>query len=253
MPSARRLCLHRPAALRPARDPPRARAPGSAVQRRVRCELLPKRRGPGAGWIPRSPALPDPARPRTTARRPRRPASVTRISRTGPACAARCGHTPSVSKMRRLPLPSALVRSSKLGWEAASLATASISATRFPVPLSASARLAPTRPPPTIATSTSVPPGGFMPRPSASRSRPDPSAPRRSILRARLAVTATSSSMRIADVPEAFRALPWFRQGCKCQARPSAPCPARTPAIRPRPCSRPRRARRCRASARCGA
>jgi len=55
--------------------------------------------------------------------------------------------------MRRLPLDSAVVRSSKLGCEAESCGTASISAT-FTLKLSsATARLAPTMPPPTIAMS----------------------------------------------------------------------------------------------------
>src|SRR5471032_2002058 len=61
--------------------------------------------------------------------------------------------TPSVSRMRRAPLPSAVVRSSKLGWSALWASTASISVTVSGVSCSASARLAPTMPPPTIATS----------------------------------------------------------------------------------------------------
>ena len=61
--------------------------------------------------------------------------------------------TPKVSRMRRLPFDNAVVRSSKLGCEAESCGTASISATRSPSPSSATARLAPTMPPPTMAMS----------------------------------------------------------------------------------------------------
>ncbi len=61
--------------------------------------------------------------------------------------------TPSVSKIRRLALPSAVVRSSKLGWERESGAVPSISSVERPVSDSASARLPPTIPPPTITTS----------------------------------------------------------------------------------------------------
>src|SRR6185437_5047627 len=63
--------------------------------------------------------------------------------------------TPRPWKMRRLALPRAVVRSSKLGCAAESGATPSMSSTRTPVPARPSARLAPTRPPPTMATSTS--------------------------------------------------------------------------------------------------
>src|SRR5262245_53021630 len=66
--------------------------------------------------------------------------------------------TPSDSKICRDPLPSAVVRSSKLGWEAESGGTPSMSRVRNRVARSASAKLAPTMPPPTMATSTS-----FMP------------------------------------------------------------------------------------------
>src|SRR5215469_6110902 len=64
-------------------------------------------------------------------------------------------HTPSASKIRRLTLPSAVVRSSKLGCASAPNGTLSTSNSRRPVPVSAAATLAPTMPPPTIATSTS--------------------------------------------------------------------------------------------------
>src|SRR5690242_789789 len=57
--------------------------------------------------------------------------------------------------MRRLALPRAVVRSSKLGCAAESGATLSMSCTRTPVPDRPRARLAPTSPPPTIATSNS--------------------------------------------------------------------------------------------------
>jgi hypothetical protein len=63
------------------------------------------------------------------------------------------GHTPSVSKIWRVPLPSAVVRSSKLGCEAESGGMLSISSTRNAVSRSASAKLAPTMPPPTMTTS----------------------------------------------------------------------------------------------------
>ena len=55
--------------------------------------------------------------------------------------------------MRRLPFDNAVVRSSKLGCAAASCGTASMSAVRTPSPSSATARLAPTMPPPTMAMS----------------------------------------------------------------------------------------------------
>jgi hypothetical protein len=87
---------------------------------------------------------------------PARPASDTRISRTATACGANSGQTPSVSKTRRLPLPSAVVRSSKLGWSRASGTCASTTSTLRDVPANASARLAPTMPPPTMAMSTCV-------------------------------------------------------------------------------------------------
>ena len=48
------------------------------------------------------------------------------MPRIAPACGAIAGQTPSVSRMRRAPLPSAVVRSSKLGCAALSGATASI-------------------------------------------------------------------------------------------------------------------------------
>src|SRR6478735_8758361 len=64
-------------------------------------------------------------------------------------------HTPSDSKICREPLPSAVVRSSKLGCTAESGGMLSMSSTRNFVARSASAKLAPTMPPPTIATSHS--------------------------------------------------------------------------------------------------
>src|SRR5580692_2289748 len=64
--------------------------------------------------------------------------------------------TPRPSKMRRLALPSAVVRSSKLGCALDPGAIPSTSNTSTPSPRSASARLAPTIPPPTIATSTFI-------------------------------------------------------------------------------------------------
>src|SRR4029077_6275183 len=62
---------------------------------------------------------------------------------------------PRLSKMRRLAWPSAVVRSSKLGWPLRPKGALSTRSSRTPVPASAAARLAPTRPPPMIATSTS--------------------------------------------------------------------------------------------------
>src|SRR5579863_407670 len=56
--------------------------------------------------------------------------------------------------MRRLALPSAVVRSSQLGCAAVSTETPSTSSTRRLLPASAAARLAPTMPPPMMATST---------------------------------------------------------------------------------------------------
>src|SRR5690348_3907494 len=70
-----------------------------------------------------------------------------------PACSAIAGHTPSVSKICREPLPSAVVRSSKLGCADESGDTLSMSSTRNGVSRSASAKLAPTMPPPTMTTS----------------------------------------------------------------------------------------------------
>src|ERR1700741_2830890 len=71
----------------------------------------------------------------------------------GAASAAMADQTPSDSKICREPLPSAVVRSSKLGCVAESAGTLSMSRTRSFVVRSASAKLAPTMPPPTIATS----------------------------------------------------------------------------------------------------
>src|SRR5690242_20036812 len=64
--------------------------------------------------------------------------------------------TPRLSKIRRLALPNAVVRSSKLGCTLELGATPSINTTRIPRSRKASARLAPTIPPPTMATSTSI-------------------------------------------------------------------------------------------------
>src|SRR5579864_4552372 len=69
---------------------------------------------------------------------------------------ARPGHTPRVSRMRRLPFDSAVVRSSKLGWAALPGGTDSTSATVSPSGANATARLAPTMPPPAMAMSQGV-------------------------------------------------------------------------------------------------
>src|ERR1017187_10214639 len=82
----------------------------------------------------------------------------------GVAAAATAGHTPKVSRMRRVPFDNAAVASSKIGCAAASGGTASINATRTSSPLSATPRLAPTMPPPTMAISNE----SFTPRTSAS-------------------------------------------------------------------------------------
>src|SRR5579859_3593247 len=76
------------------------------------------------------------------------------MARIAAASAAIGSQTPSPSKMRRLALPSAVVRSSKLGWAPAPKGTASMSSSRAPAPARPAARLAPTMPPPTMATST---------------------------------------------------------------------------------------------------
>src|SRR5579864_4256928 len=65
-----------------------------------------------------------------------------------------CSQTPRPSNTRRLALPSAVVRSSKLGWACSPKGTDSMSSSRTPVSSRAAARLAPTMPPPTMATST---------------------------------------------------------------------------------------------------
>src|SRR5665213_1300315 len=64
--------------------------------------------------------------------------------------------------MRRLALPSAVVRSSKLGCTCDPGAMPSTSIVTIPVPASATARLAPTMPPPMMATSTLVAGTGLM-------------------------------------------------------------------------------------------
>src|SRR5687768_5658686 len=71
------------------------------------------------------------------------------------------GHTRSASKMRRLPLEIAVVRSSKLGWPNVPNGWASIRTTSRDSSASASARVAPTRPPPQIATSELCAPGSI--------------------------------------------------------------------------------------------
>src|SRR5882672_785627 len=86
--------------------------------------------------------------------KPKRPWSETWILRIGVASGDTPGHTPRVSRIRRLPFESAVVRSSKLGCDAESWGTASISASFNPNGANAAARLAPTMPPPTMAMST---------------------------------------------------------------------------------------------------
>src|SRR5580658_8516202 len=76
--------------------------------------------------------------------------------RIAAAAGASAGHRPRPAKMRRLALPSAVVRSSKLGCALLSAAMLSTSSTRRRLPLSASARLAPTMPPPMMARSKSL-------------------------------------------------------------------------------------------------
>ena len=56
-----------------------------------------------------------------------------------------------------------------------------------------------------------------------------------------------------ADVAEALRHPARAGAACRCPARSSSPCPARAPATRRRSCSRRRRARRAEPVARCGA
>src|SRR6187549_3474875 len=77
------------------------------------------------------------------------------MERIGDASPDIAGHTPRVSNICREPLPRAVVRSSKLGCAAESGGTLSMSSTRRDVEHSASAKLAPTMPPPTITTSHS--------------------------------------------------------------------------------------------------
>src|SRR5262249_39456444 len=87
---------------------------------------------------------------------PNRPASDTWMVLMAAASAARRSQTPSPSNMRRLAFPKAVVRSSKLGWVAEPGAMPSTRSVERPVPDIATARLAPTMPPPMIATSTCV-------------------------------------------------------------------------------------------------
>src|SRR5215472_3629987 len=77
------------------------------------------------------------------------------MARIAAASGAIASQTDRPSKIRRLALPRAVVRSSKLGWALVPKGTASMSSARTPVPMSPAARLAPTMPPPTMATSTS--------------------------------------------------------------------------------------------------
>src|ERR1700728_3212988 len=77
------------------------------------------------------------------------------MARIAAASGAIACQTPRPSKMRRLALRRAVVRSSKLGWWRAPRGTLSTSSRRTGLPASAAARLAPTSPPPTMATSTS--------------------------------------------------------------------------------------------------
>src|SRR3954468_7182816 len=77
------------------------------------------------------------------------------MERMGAASADICAQTPRLSKICREPLPSAVVRSSKLGCAAESAGTLSMSSVRSFVLRSASAKLAPTIPPPTMTTSHS--------------------------------------------------------------------------------------------------
>src|SRR4029077_164555 len=77
------------------------------------------------------------------------------MARIAAAAGAIVSHTPKPAKIRRLALPSAVLRSSKLVWAAESKAVLSTSNTRTPVPARPSARLAPTMPPPMTATSVS--------------------------------------------------------------------------------------------------
>jgi hypothetical protein len=75
------------------------------------------------------------------------------MARIGWACDAIAAQAPRPSKIRRLALPSAVVRSSKLGCAASLSGTLSTNRTRRPLPASPTARLAPTMPPPTMAMS----------------------------------------------------------------------------------------------------
>src|SRR5882757_5569362 len=76
--------------------------------------------------------------------------------RIAAASGARRSQTPNPWKIRRLALPSAVVRSSKLGWLFDPGAVPSASRVETPVPANPTARLAPTMPPPMMATSTRV-------------------------------------------------------------------------------------------------
>ena len=128
------------------------------------------------------------------------------MERIGAASDAIADHTPRLSKIWREPLPSAVVRSSKLGCAAESGGTLSMSRVRSFVSRKASAKLAPTMPPPTMATSVSR--TGFhgrahhatdaMSRSMATASLGTPSVSTSQPSR----VTTTSSSMRMP--------MPWY-------------------------------------------
>ena len=116
----------------------------------------------------------------------------------GVAAAATAGQTPRVSRMRRLPFDNAVVRSSKLGCDAASCGTASMSADAHAEPLERDGK---TRADHAAADDGDVEPSRRVAarharqhqafdRPRAS-SRAPPSAPPE-----RPSVTSTSSSMR---------------------------------------------------------
>src|SRR6185312_7750706 len=134
---------------------------------------------------------------------PNRPASETWMVVMAAACGAIAGHTPSAWKMRRLALPSAVVRSSKLGCMLESGAVPSTSRIDRPLSARASARLAPTIPPPTMATSQSIA-APFHPLPAIVLSISSASLGAREVSTSTpLCVTTTSSSIRTP--------IPWKR------------------------------------------
>src|SRR4029079_8175414 len=91
--------------------------------------------------------------------KPKRPRSETWMRRIAVASRSRSGHTRSASKMRRLPLDNAVVRSSKLGCPNVPNGWASIRTTSSASSASANASVAPTSPPPQTATSQLTPSG----------------------------------------------------------------------------------------------